>query len=132
MFSAVRLRHHLQLAAGTGALIGLIEGVALARPGGVVTASAAAVLGMIAGVLVGCVQWLVDRLSLPLRRAAGVALAIFLGFRNNSAYDRWWEGRKLWGGIVNNSRTLARQITTLLVAPPVRRAGPCSRQSSAA
>lgn len=48
---------------------------------------------------------------------AGVALAIFLGFRNNSAYDRWWEGRKLWGGIVNHSRTLARQVTTLLVAP---------------
>ncbi|MFT3708075.1 MAG: bestrophin family ion channel [Archangium sp.] len=45
---------------------------------------------------------------------AGVALAIFLGFRNNSAYDRWWEGRKLWGGIVNASRSYARQITTLL------------------
>lgn len=74
--TVVRLRHHLQLAAGTGALIGLIEGVALARPGGVVTASAAAVLGMIAGVLVGCVQWLIDRLSAPLRRAAGVALAL--------------------------------------------------------
>jgi putative membrane protein len=47
---------------------------------------------------------------------AGVALAIFLGFRNNSAYDRWWEGRKLWGGIVNASRSLTRQLTTLLHA----------------
>lgn len=53
---------------------------------------------------------------------AGVALAIFLGFRNNSAYDRWWEGRKLWGGVVNQSRTLARQILTLLVAPEAERA----------
>jgi ion channel-forming bestrophin family protein len=44
---------------------------------------------------------------------AGVALAIFLGFRNNSAYDRWWEGRKLWGGIVNQSRALGRQVMTL-------------------
>ena len=35
----------------------------------------------------------------------GGALAIFLGFRNNSAYDRWWEARKIWGGIVNASRT---------------------------
>ena len=34
----------------------------------------------------------------------GGALAIFLGFRNNSAYDRWWEARKIWGGIVNASR----------------------------
>ena len=37
--------------------------------------------------------------------ALGTALAIFLGFRNNSAYDRWWEARKIWGGIVNVSRT---------------------------
>jgi putative membrane protein len=48
---------------------------------------------------------------------AGVALAIFLGFRNNSAYDRWWEGRKLWGGIVNQSRAYGRQVMTLVVAP---------------
>ncbi|MDI1449214.1 bestrophin family ion channel [Polyangium sp. 6x1] len=43
----------------------------------------------------------------------GVALAILLGFRNNASYDRWWEGRKLWGGLVNASRALARQTTTL-------------------
>jgi ion channel-forming bestrophin family protein len=53
---------------------------------------------------------------------AGVALAIFLGFRNNSAYDRWWEGRKLWGGVVNHSRSFARQVLTLLVAPEAERA----------
>lgn len=35
----------------------------------------------------------------------GGALAIFLGFRNSSAYDRWWEARKVWGGIVNDSRS---------------------------
>lgn len=40
----------------------------------------------------------------------GGALAIFLGFRNNSAYDRWWEARKIWGGIVNASRTFASDI----------------------
>lgn len=40
----------------------------------------------------------------------GGALAIFLGFRNNSAYDRWWEARKIWGGIVNASRTYASFI----------------------
>ncbi len=42
----------------------------------------------------------------------GAALAIFLAFRNSSAYDRWWEARKLWGGLVNQSRNFARQITT--------------------
>lgn len=42
----------------------------------------------------------------------GSALAIFIGFRNNSAYGRWWEARQLWGGIVNSSRVLARLIIT--------------------
>lgn len=39
----------------------------------------------------------------------GLALAIFLGFRNNASYDRWWEARKLWGDLVIRSRSLARQ-----------------------
>lgn len=43
----------------------------------------------------------------------GVALALFLGFRNSAAYDRWWEGRKLWGGLVNAMRSLARQALTM-------------------
>ncbi|MFK7991827.1 MAG: bestrophin family protein [Sandaracinaceae bacterium] len=37
----------------------------------------------------------------------GVALAFYLGFKNNSAYDRTWEARKIWGGIVNSSRSFA-------------------------
>ena len=43
----------------------------------------------------------------------GVALALFLGFRNSSAYDRWWEARKLWGALVNTMRTLTRQVLTM-------------------
>jgi putative membrane protein len=51
----------------------------------------------------------------------GLALAIFLGFRNNAAYDRYWEARKLWGELVFRSRTLARQVLTLLHdQPPLR------------
>jgi putative membrane protein len=46
----------------------------------------------------------------------GLALSIFLGFRNNACYDRWWEARKLWGQLVNTSRTLARQTFTLVNA----------------
>lgn len=42
--------------------------------------------------------------------ALGSALAIFLGFRNNSAYDRWWEARKIWGALVNDSRSWCRQV----------------------
>lgn len=42
----------------------------------------------------------------------GAALGILLGFRTNSAYDRWWEARRLWGRLVNSSRSLARQATS--------------------
>lgn len=41
----------------------------------------------------------------------GVALGLLLVFRTNTAYDRFWEGRKLWGGIVNESRNLARSAS---------------------
>jgi putative membrane protein len=44
----------------------------------------------------------------------GIALGIFLGFRNSAAYDRFWEGRKLWGALVNTARTLARQVYSLI------------------
>ncbi|MCB9701611.1 MAG: hypothetical protein H6711_06960 [Myxococcales bacterium] len=47
----------------------------------------------------------------------GLALSIFLGFRNNTSYDRYWEGRKLWGRLVNTSRSLARQLLTLVGHP---------------
>ncbi len=40
----------------------------------------------------------------------GAALAIFVAFRNNAAYGRWWEARTVWAGIHNNSRILARQL----------------------
>lgn len=40
----------------------------------------------------------------------GLALSIFLGFRNNASYERFWEGRKLWGQLTNSSRSLTRQM----------------------
>lgn len=40
----------------------------------------------------------------------GVILSIFLVFRTNTAYDRWWEGRKQWGALVNNTRNMAVYI----------------------
>jgi putative membrane protein len=49
----------------------------------------------------------------------GLPLAIFLGFRNNTAYDRYWEGRKLWGEMVICARTLARQCQSLIAIDTV-------------
>jgi len=43
----------------------------------------------------------------------GISLAVFLGFRNKAAYDRYWEGRVLWGQLLNGSRSLMRQALTL-------------------
>lgn len=48
----------------------------------------------------------------------GLALAIFLGFRNNAAYDRYWEARKLWGEIVHGSRSWARQVIAWVQPAP--------------
>jgi putative membrane protein len=44
----------------------------------------------------------------------GVALGLLLVFRTNASYERFWEGRKMWGGIVNESRNLARMATAFL------------------
>jgi putative membrane protein len=44
----------------------------------------------------------------------GLALSIFLGFRNSAAYDRYWEGRRLWGELLVSCRILSRQVVTLI------------------
>ena len=44
----------------------------------------------------------------------GLALSIFLGFRNNACYDRWWEARKLWGAQINQTRSMARMVLNLV------------------
>ncbi len=46
----------------------------------------------------------------------GFAISMLLVFRTNTAYDRWWEGRKLWGSLVNNSRNLALKLSVMLHA----------------
>ena len=68
--------------------------------------------------LVGVDRWLV---ALPQSAATpfsvlGVALSLSLGFRNNAAYDRWWEARKLWGVLISDMRALAREAELFL--PP--------------
>lgn len=44
----------------------------------------------------------------------GFVISLLLVFRTNTAYDRWWEGRKLWGTLVNNSRNLAIKLSAML------------------
>ena len=52
----------------------------------------------------------------------GGALGIFVSFRTNSAYQRWWEGRKLWGRLINTSRHISSQSIAYLPEEDARRA----------
>lgn len=54
--------------------------------------------------------------TIAVHQLLGIVLGLFLVFRTNSAYDRWWEGRKLWGSMVNNTRNLAFKINAMLPA----------------
>lgn len=49
----------------------------------------------------------------------GSAVAVYLAFRNTVAYARWWEARTLWGAMINNSRSFARQCHALLASDRV-------------
>ena len=53
-----------------------------------------------------------SRITIPIAvpTILGTVISLLLGFRSNQAYDRWWEARHIWGAIVNDSRTLARQV----------------------
>lgn len=55
----------------------------------------------------------VKNLSL-IHTTVGFVLSLLLAYRTNTAYDRWWEGRKLWGALVNNSRNLAIKLSAYL------------------
>jgi len=71
---------------------------------------------------------LVDRFAQPLPHISlaatgvfGIALSLFLGFRNNAAYERWWEARKLWGGLVADMRSLGRESDLFLTDKRLQR-----------
>ncbi len=58
-------------------------------------------------------HWKVTLTTVPFS-LVGVALAIFLGFRNSASYDRYWEARKLWGKLLTDSRNATRQYLTFI------------------
>ncbi|MEZ4449155.1 MAG: bestrophin family ion channel [Nannocystaceae bacterium] len=56
-------------------------------------------------------------ISIAIPTFLGTAITLLLSFRINQSYDRWWEARKIWGAIVNDSRTLVRQILSFVREP---------------
>lgn len=71
------------------------------------------------GVVVLYQNFHVTRISIPIAVPAllGTIISLLLAFRSNQAYDRWWEARILWGAVVNDSRTLSRQIMSFVDSP---------------
>lgn len=74
--------------------------------------------------------WMREHISIPLSITAvlGTALAFFIGFNNNQAYDRWWEGRKIWGSLVNDSRSWARDLIAFCEDEKTGQAPPLARR----
>ncbi len=52
--------------------------------------------------------------TISMHSLLGIVLGLFLVFRTNSSYDRWWEGRKLWGSFVNNTRNFSHKLNAFL------------------
>ena len=73
-------------------------------------------------VLIVMATWLANRFIeieepttlLPSIAVFGTVMSLFLAFKTNESYNRWWEARMLWGALVNYSRTFGRQVTNLL------------------
>jgi len=58
-------------------------------------------------------QHILPEVPLTIPAFLGTAISILLSFKLNQSYDRWWEARKVWGAIVNDSRSLVLQLQTL-------------------
>jgi ion channel-forming bestrophin family protein len=75
---------------------------------------------LIIGAVTAVLCLAIDGLGITVRFGAnvfswlGIVLSLLLVFRTNTAYDRWWEGRKQWGALVNNSRNLALMMHNLI------------------
>lgn len=61
-------------------------------------------------------QDLLPEMPLTIPAFIGTAISILLSFKLSQSYDRWWEARKVWGAIVNDSRSLVIQLQTLVAA----------------
>ncbi|MEM9193634.1 MAG: bestrophin family ion channel [Myxococcota bacterium] len=89
------------------------------RTFGLFMARTLGIVGAWAGLVLAAYEWLDwSFLRVPFLPIAsiGTAVAFYIGFKNNSAYDRFWEGRKIWGGVVNVSRSWTAGVLSF-VAP---------------
>jgi ion channel-forming bestrophin family protein len=79
------------------------------------------IIGLFYSAFVAFIVYMVEKqfnvdISIPWQPVSvmGIAVAFYLGFKNNASYDRTWEARKIWGGIVNNSRSFGAALVAFV------------------
>lgn len=86
-------------------------------------------------ILIYCLRDIISAHNLNLSPAVftlmGIALAIFLGFCNTASYDRYWEGRKLWGALLIETRSLTREIMAWMPNIPLEEKQQCIKMLAA-
>lgn len=72
------------------------------------------IIGLITNLLTVLVNEYLPEMPLTIPTFLGTAISILLSFKMNQSYDRWWEARKVWGAIVNDSRSFVLQLQSFL------------------
>ena len=76
------------------------------------------VVAVVVGLLIPVPDTSQNEYAAAVLSVLGIATSVFIGFRNTTAYNRWWEARTLWGGIIINSRTLHNGLTSVATGSP--------------
>src|SRR5688572_14427734 len=80
------------------------------------TVAALAVYAVLVELVAQHLQLQISQVGAQFQGFLGLILGLLLAFRTNTSYDRWWEGRKLWGQLVNDTRNLAIKVQTCVRA----------------
>ena len=72
------------------------------------------IIGLSVNYLTGKFKDLIPIMPISIPAFIGTAISVILSFKINQFYDRWWEARKIWGSIVNESRTLVLQLQSFV------------------
>ena len=81
-----------------------------------VTVAALAIYAAIVELIAVYLKLTTNEVGAQFQGFLGLVLGLLLAFRTNTSYDRWWEGRRLWGQLVNDSRNLAIKVQTCVRA----------------
>lgn len=72
------------------------------------------IIGLLVNYLTGQFKYLIPEMPIAIPAFIGTAISVILSFKINQSYDRWWEARKIWGSIVNDSRSLILQLQSFV------------------